>query len=138
VRYTRAYNDGIGCLEDLRPVLPQFKPDPTGLERRNPVRRVGHGGAIRHGHNCPPVDQKGGRGGARSPHADDKKAFPADIGRGHGAGFYIFLKVHSNNPSLHLFTYRNFNVLMATSASAMAIIQNRTITLGSAHPVSSK
>jgi len=34
--------------------------------------------------------------------------------------------------------YLNFKVLMARSASNMEMIQNRTITLGSAQPLSSK
>ena len=34
--------------------------------------------------------------------------------------------------------YLNFNVLMARSARAMAMIQNRTMTLGSGQPFNSK
>jgi hypothetical protein len=34
--------------------------------------------------------------------------------------------------------YLNFSVLIASNAKASAMIQKRTITLGSAHPFSSK
>ena len=37
----------------------------------------------------------------------------------------------------HIF-YRNFSVLIASSASKIEMIQNLTITFGSAHPLSSK
>lgn len=65
----------------------------------------------------PVVVQKHGGGDTRFSHADH--------------GYFL-------SRQLHAFPYRNFNVLIARSASRIEMIQNRTITFGSAQPLSSK